>query len=156
MNTTTTVYLSKRGMKELRKRVRQLEHGLASATKELRELDKSEKRDERMALIEKLAELEAIETELNDKRQLLSEAKRLPRKRDALRVALGSVVELIDQQGRLMRYTIVDSIEANPSDGRISILSPLGQSLIGKTAQQSIEWTTKRLQTNQLRLVRIM
>lgn len=156
MNTTTTVYLSKQGMKELRKRVRHLEHNLASATNELRELDKTEKRDERLALIEKLAELEAIETELNEKKQLLSEAKLLPRKRDALKVALGSVVELIDQQGRLMRYTIVDSIEANPSDGRISILSPLGQSLIGKTAQQTIEWTTKHLQTNRLQLVRIM
>jgi len=156
MNTTTTVYLSKQGMKELRKRVRKLEHDLASATKELRELDKSEKRDERMALIEKLATLEAIETDLNEKKQLLSEAKLLPRKRDAIRVALGSVVELIDQQGRLLRYTIVDSIEANPSDGRISILSPLGQSLIGKTAQQTIEWTTKHLQTNRLQLVRIM
>ncbi|MDB5165538.1 MAG: greA [Candidatus Saccharibacteria bacterium] len=156
MNTTTTVYLSKQGMKELRKRVHQLEHDQARALNELRELDKSEKRDERMALIEKLASLETIETDLLDKKQLLSEAKQLPRKRDALRVALGSVVELIDQQGRLMRYTIVDSIEANPSDGRISILSPLGQSLIGKTAQQTIEWTTKRFQTNQLQLIRIM
>jgi transcription elongation GreA/GreB family factor len=155
MNTTTTVYLSKQGMKDLRKQVAQLERELTRATQELRELDKSDKREERMTLIEKLAVLETIETSLLEKKQILSEAKQLPRKRDALKVALGSVVDLVDQQGRLIRYTIVDSIEANPSDGRLSIMSPLGQSLIGKTAQQTIEWTTKHLKTNQLQLIRI-
>ena len=155
MNTTTTIYLSKQGIKDLRKQVSQLEHDQAKAIAELRELDKSDKREERMVLIEKLAVLETIESDLREKKQLLCEAKQLPRKRDAMKVALGSVVELIDQQGRMLRYTIVDSIEANPSDGRISIMSPLGQSLIGKTAKETIEWTTKRLQTNKLELVRI-
>lgn len=152
---TTTVYLSKKGMKELRKSIAQLEKALSKAMNDLRELDKTDGHDERLARIEKLATIEGIESALVDKKLLLSEAKQLPRKRDALRVALGSVVDLVDQQGRLIRYTIVDSIEANPSDGRISIKSPLGQSLIGKTAQQTVEWTTKHLQTNQLQLVRI-
>jgi len=155
MNTTTTVYLSKQGIKDLRKHVSQLEHQLDRATQELRELDKLDKREERLTLIEKLAALETIESTLQEKRHILSEAKQLPRKRDALKVALGSVVDLMDQQGRLIRYTLVDSVEANPSDGRLSILSPLGQSLVGKTAQQTIEWTTKHLKTNQLQLVRI-
>ena len=155
MNTTTTIYLSKQGMKDLRKKVSQLERSQAKVLKELRELDKSEKREERLTLIEKLATLESIESDLQEKKQLLRDAKLLPRKRDALKVALGSVVELVDQQGRLLRYTIVDSIEANPSDGRISIMSPLGQSLLGKTAKDTIEWTTKHLQTNKLQLVRI-
>jgi transcription elongation GreA/GreB family factor len=155
MNTSTTIYLSKQGIKDLRKKVSQLEHDQSKVMKELRDLDKSDKREERMALIEKLATLETIESDLQEKKQLLSEAKQLPRKRDAVKVVLGSVVELIDQQGRLLRYTIVDSVEANPSDGRISILSPLGQSLIGKTAKDTIEWTTKRFQTNKLELVRI-
>lgn len=152
---TTTIYLSKKGMKELRKSIAQLEKALSKAMNDLRELDKTDGHDERLARIEKLATIEGIESALVDKKLLLSEAKQLPRKRDALRVALGSVVDLVDQQGRLIRYTIVDSIEANPSDGRISIKSPLGQSLIGKTVQQTVEWTTKHLQTNQLQLVRI-
>lgn len=152
---STTVYLSKKGMKELRKSVAQLEKALSKAMNDLRELDKTDGHDERLARIEKLATIEGIESALNDKKLLLSEAKQLPRKRDALKVALGSVVDLVDQQGQLIRYTLVDSIEANPSDGRISIMSPLGQSLLGKTAQQTIEWTTRQLQTNRLQLVRI-
>lgn len=156
MQTTTTksVYLSKRGMKELKKQVSRLEIDHAHALGELRELDKIDNHDERLARIEKLASIETINSELQDKKMYLMTAKQLPRKRDAIRVAIGSVVDLIDQQGRLVRYTLVDTIEANPSDGRISILSPLGQSLIGKTVQQTIEWTA-RFNTNQLQLIRI-
>jgi len=84
----------------------------------------------------------------------LLHAKLLPRKRDALKVAIGSVVELIDAKGRQFRYTIVDSLEANPSDGRISIKSPLGQNLIGRQIQDIIEWTAG-VRTNQFRLVGI-
>lgn len=157
MNTTTrSVYLSKKGMKELRKQVARLEHDHSKMMNELRELDKTDGHDQRLARIEKLAQLESIEGELNEKRMHIASARLLPRKRDALKVAIGSVVDLIDQQGRLVRYTLVDSIEANPSDGRISILSPLGRNLLGKTVQQTIEWTSGRLQTQQLQLVRIM
>ena len=69
-------------------------------------------------------------------------------------MVIGSVVDGMDQQGRLFRYTLVYSIEANPSDGRISIMSPLGQSLIGNTVQKNIEGSS-RFQMNQLQLVRI-
>ena len=151
-----TIFLSKKGMKELKKQISHLERDQDKAMAELRELDKTDGHDERLARIEKLAAIEVIDSELNDKKMYLGAAKQLPRKRDALKVAIGSVVDLIDQQGRMVRYTLVDSLEANPSDGRISILSPLGQSLVGKTVQQTIEWTTSKLHTNQLQLVRIM
>ena len=156
MNATTTniIYMSKKGIKELKKQIGHLERDHMYAMNELRELDKTDKHEERLARIEKLASIEVIDSEISDKRGYLMNAKQLPRKRDALKVAIGSVVDLIDQQGRLFRYTLVDSIEANPSDGRISIMSPLGQSLIGKTVQQTIEWSA-RFQMNQLQLVRI-
>ncbi len=156
MNTYADItYLSRRGVKELKKSITKLEHALNNAMKELRELDKTDGREERLARIEKLAIIESMGSELTEKRLQLDNVKLLPRKRDAIRVALGSVVELVDQQGRLMRYTLVNSIEANPTDGRLSILSPLGQSLIGKTAKDTIEWTTNKLQTQRLQLVRI-
>lgn len=145
--------MSKKGMKELKKSIQKLEHQRTQMIIELRELDKGENHDQRLSRIEKLAQLENIESELADKQLLASTAKLFPRKRDALRVALGSVVELIDSQGRLVRYTLVDSIEANPSDGRISAKSPLGQSLLGKTIKDTIEWGVR---TNmQMQLVAI-
>lgn len=154
MNTTEIIYLSKRGMKELKKAVASLERDQKDAIADLRELDKTDGHDERFARIEKLAQLEAIESELQEKQAYLASAHLFPRKRDALRVALGSAVELIDKSGKKVRYTIVDSIEANPSDGRISFKSPLGQSLIGKTIQDTINWGAG-LKMNQLQLVRI-
>lgn len=154
MNTTTT-YLSKKGMKELKHDIEQLEHELKTARQELREMNSGEDREDRFARSEKLSIIEGIESDLAEKRELLAHARLFPRKRDALKVALGSVVELADQQGRLMRYTIVNSFEADPSDGRISILSPLGQSLVGKSVQQTIEWTSGKLQKHQLQLVAI-
>ena len=150
-----TLLLSKKGMKELKKSIASLEHDLQMARQNLRELDRSTRHDERLDRIEKLSVLESIEAELNDKRITLSSAKLLPTKRARLQVAIGSVVDLIDQQGRMFRYTIVDSLEANPSDGRISIASPLGQNLIGKTAQEFIEWRAG-VRANRLQLVRIM
>ncbi|MBC7942944.1 GreA/GreB family elongation factor [Candidatus Saccharibacteria bacterium] len=154
--TDKTILLSKKGMKELKKSISNLERDLQKARQSLRELDRTTKRDERMDRIEKLSLLESIETELSDKRLTLASAKFLPTKRARLQVAIGSVVDLIDQQGRLFHYTIVDSIEANPSDGRISIASPLGKSLVGKTVRDFVDWSTTSMRANRLQLIRIM
>jgi transcription elongation factor GreA len=141
MNTANVTYLSKKGMKELKKNIATLERERHDILVEIRDSDKTESHDERLSRSEKLAALEVIDSELADKKLALDHAKPLPRKRDALKVAIGSVVELLDTQGRIIRYTLVDSLEANPSDGRISIKSPLGQNLIGKSIQDVVEWT---------------
>lgn len=135
-----TILLSKKGMKELKKAVSKLERKQQRIIKELHELDKTDNHEHRLARVEKLAELEIVESQLADKQMYLATAKLFPRKRDAIKASLGSVVELVDSRGRMIRYTLVDSIEANPSDGRISISSPLGQSLIGKRIQETIHW----------------
>ena len=135
-----TILLSKKGMKELKKTVSKLERRQQRIIKELHELDKTDTHEQRLARVEKLAELEIVESQLADKQMYLSTAKLFPRKRDALIASLGSVVELVDTSGRIIRYTLVDSIEANPSDGRISISSPLGKSLIGRRIQETIHW----------------
>lgn len=152
--TQQTILLSKKGMKELKKAVAKLERKQQQIIKELRELDKTDGHDQRLARIEKLAELEIAESQLADKQMYLNNAKVFPRKRDAIRVAIGSVVELIDTSGRIVRYQLVDSIEADPSDGRISANSPLGKTLLGRTIEETIKWGSG-LSTNQLKLVRI-
>ncbi len=161
MNTTTathteqkTILLSKKGLKELRRAITQLEHDRTAMGRSLRESDKSNDHDGRYERIEKLQRLEAIEAELAEKQQLLRKAKLLPSRRARIRVAVGSVVDLIDQQGRLFRYTLVESIEANPSDGRISVASPLGSTLIGKSANEVVEWHAGSRQ-HRFELVRI-
>jgi len=157
MNTTIlekTIMLSKKGLKELRKKIHQLEHDKKKISQSLREIDKTSGYEERLDMSEKLSTLENLELEIAEKKTMLVNAKLLPSKRSHLRVALGSVVELIDSYGRFFRFTIVDSIEANPSDGRISTKSPLGSSLIGRTVKDVIEWQNGN-RFNKLQLVRI-
>jgi transcription elongation factor GreA len=162
MNTTTTkhqseqktILLSKKGMKELRKSIAQLEHDRQAICRSLRESDKTSSHDDRFERNERLLRLEAIESELADKQQILSRAKLISSRRTRMKVAIGSVVDLIDQQGRLVRYTLVESIEANPSDGRISAASPLGSTLIGKTVKDIVEWGNGLNHTS-LQLVKI-
>ena len=159
MNTTITapekkILLSKKGMKELRKAVSQLEHDRTVAIRGLHDIDKTTGHDDRLERIERLAQLESIVSELTDKHRTVLEARLLPSKRARMKVAMGSVVDLIDQQGRIFRYTLVDTIEANPSDGRISVLSPLGSTLIGKTVKDIVEWGNG-MHSNTFKLVRI-
>lgn len=154
MNTPSTVYLSKKGMKELKKSVAKLEREIQQTQVELREIGSGDSREERFERSERLSRLENLESELIEKRTQLNHAKLLPRKRDALKVALGSVVDLIDTNGRVVRYTLVSSLEANPSDGRISVQSPLGQNLLGRTPDETVEWSVGT-RVNQLQLVRI-
>lgn len=153
MDISKTTYLSKKGMKDLKKAVVQLERDRRQTILELHEQDKTDGHEERLARIEKLAQLDGIEQELAEKQNLLATAKPYPRSNDA-RVVIGSVVELINANGKRFIYTIVDSIEANPSDGRISAASPLGQSLIGKTTTDTVNWGADRSK-NKLQLVRI-
>lgn len=152
--TKKTILLSKKGMKELKKSISKLERKQQQSIADLRDLDKTDTHDQRLARIEKLAELEIVESQLADKQMVLQYAQLFPRKRDAIKVAIGSVVDLIDAGGRVVRYQLVDSIEANPSDGRISANSPLGQTLIGRTIQETVKWGNE-LRGNQMTLVKI-
>lgn len=136
-----TILLSKKGLKELKKSISRLERDQQQVRKNLRELDKIDNHEQRLARVEQLSRLEIIESALEDKRMTLSRSKLFPRKRDAMKVAIGSVVELIDINGRIFRYTLVDSIEANPSDGRISTESPLGKRLVGRAVKDTIDWS---------------
>lgn len=156
MNTTSKkfILLSKKGMRELKKSIAHLEHEKQEVTRNLREIDKTSGHDDRLARIERLTQLEMIDEELSEKYRTFTNARLMPTRRARLKVALGSVVDLIDTNGRLVRYTLVDSIEANPSDGRISIVSPLGKNLIGKTVHDVVEWSAG-FRTNQMKLVQI-
>jgi transcription elongation factor, greA/greB, C-term len=148
MNTTT--YLSKKGFKELHKQINELEIREKALSAELRDIGRAKSRDDKLRRSDIIMNLENVHGKLTEKRTALKTAKPLPRKRDRLRIAIGSVVDLIDQQGQLFRYTLVDSLEADPSDGRISVDSPLGQSLLNRHATETISLglgrTTRRLQ----------
>lgn len=152
--TEKTTLLSRKGMRELKKNIAQLEHDRNKMIRTLHEHDKANDHEENLDRIDHVFRLEGIEAELADKKLILSSARLIPNRRDSLKVTIGSIVDLIDMQGRLFRYKIVDSIEADPSDGRISYLSPLGKNLLDKTIHDIIEWGNG-LRYNQFKLINI-
>jgi transcription elongation factor GreA len=54
------------------------------------------------------------------------------------RITFASTVRLEDESGKGVRYWIVGSDEADPATGRISILSPLARTLIGKRVGDNV------------------
>ena len=57
--------------------------------------------------------------------------------RDA--VDVGATVTVKNQQGKPTTYTITGSAEADPAQGRISNVSPIGKSLLGKKVGEITE-----------------
>ncbi len=96
----TPIYLSKKGMKDLRKSISKLERSITAAQTELRELEYGTSHEDRLERIGKLSQIESLESELAEKRHQLANAKILPRKRDTLKVVLESMVDLIMLIGR--------------------------------------------------------
>jgi transcription elongation factor GreA len=54
------------------------------------------------------------------------------------RITFGSTVLLEDEAGKEVRYQIVGSDEAEPAKGKISILSPLARTIIGKSVGDTV------------------
>ena len=96
----TPIYLSKKGMKDLRKSISKLERSITTAQAELRELEYGTSHEDRLERIGKLSQIESLESELAEKRHQLANARILPRNRDTLKVVLESMVDLIMLIGR--------------------------------------------------------
>jgi len=58
-------------------------------------------------------------------------------------VQMGSTVEFRSDSGQQRRVTLVFPGEENISEGRVSILTPIGTALIGLSSNQSITWMTR-------------
>ena len=54
-------------------------------------------------------------------------------------VEVGSTVTVQDQDGRTYQYSITGSPEADPAQGKISNISPIGKSLLGKRLHEMAE-----------------
>ena len=54
-------------------------------------------------------------------------------------VEVGATVTVQNQDGKTSQYTITGSAEADPSQGKISNISPIGKSLLGKRLNEITE-----------------
>ena len=147
MKNTTKIYLSKQGFKELKKKIAKLEHEQKMLKMELRDGDIKE---DLLRQNDIFARIDAIRSEINEKNFQIHNSKILPRSRKiSSKVSIGSFVELFDRAtGRIMKFRIVESLEANPLIGKISAESPLGKSVLGRTVNEIISWTANSQSMN--------
>ncbi len=54
-------------------------------------------------------------------------------------VAIGTTVSLEDSDGDNVEYTLVGEDESDPSEGKISVQSPLGSGLLGRKTKETVE-----------------
>jgi len=117
-------------LKEQRPRVIE-EMQIAAIDKDFRENAPLTAARERKAHLDgRIKEIEAI----------LREAKIVGAGAATSRARFGDTVLFRDlSSGREFRYTLVDPREANPSQGRLSVASPLGKAILGKEQGQVVE-----------------
>jgi transcription elongation factor GreA len=109
------------------------------------------KREERPRIIKAIAEARAhgdlsenaeyhaakerqgfIEARIGELETKVGQAEVIDPPREGERITFGSTVLLRGADGKELRYQIVGSDEADPATGRISVLSPIARTLIGK------------------------
>lgn len=134
-----TYRLTQSGVDELKDELKELvaeRSSVAVRIKEARELgDLSENaeyqsaREEQDRLESRIAELEHILQNV----QIIKIAK------SNGKVRLGSAVKLKDGGGKSTEFQIVGTMEADPLNGKISDESPIGQALIGREKNETVE-----------------
>ena len=80
-----------------------------------------------------------IEARIADLEIKVGQAEVIDPPHDGHRVTFGSTVCLKGAEGKEIRYQIVGSDEADPAAGRISILSPLARTLIGREVGDEVK-----------------
>lgn len=59
--------------------------------------------------------------------------------KDEIKATIGSTITYTDSDGNRRTYTLVAPGESNPTEGKISILSPIGSALLNRTLGNQIK-----------------
>jgi transcription elongation factor GreA len=70
-------------------------------------------------------------------------------------VRVGSLVSVKDDAGKSLKYTIVGSTEADPSQNRLSNESPVGAALLGRKNGDSVKVQLPNGKTRELKITKI-
>jgi transcription elongation factor GreA len=110
--------------------------GIAERIKEARELgDLSENAEYQSARDEQ----DRLESRISELEHILQNVQIIKIAKSNGKVRLGSEVKLKSDSGKSEQFQIVGTMEADPMNGKISDESPIGQALMGKAKDDSVE-----------------
>jgi len=144
-------YMSREGVQALHRKQKKLRSKRIDISHELSELNNQPASNtvEDQAWLEAMNELQYVENELEMIDRILARVKLIRRPRRLQHVTLGSRVRL--QKGKhQLDYTIVGSVEANPTVGKISDESPVGKALLGKKVGDQVTLASKQAKAKPL------
>lgn len=84
-----------------------------------------------------------VEGRIADIDEIIKHAVVIEEQRSGTSVQVGSTI-IVENDGKETQYFIVGSNEADPTSGKISNESPLGQAFLGKQAGETVEIKTPR------------
>ncbi|MEX2238709.1 MAG: transcription elongation factor GreA [Dehalococcoidia bacterium] len=137
-----TVPLTKEGMGRLEEELRELtlrgRHAVAEKIHNAKELSTTQNNAE---YDEAKNEQARIEGRILDIQNILARSTVIDEDgaHHSSKVSVGADVTVVDENGREHKYTIVGSPEADPTAGRISNESPVGQALLGRKVGEEIQ-----------------
>ena len=138
---TQPTYLTREGLEKLQAELTQLR------TEKRREIaDRIQQSRERGGTVsnaeyeEAINERSFVEGRIQTLGEMISNAILIDEERgDRDSVDVGSKVTVKNQQGKATTYTITGSAESDPAQGKISNVSPIGKSLLGKKVGEVAE-----------------
>lgn len=133
-----TTQVSIEGLAALSKRLTVLQEDRTRLREKIAEARQVKDADE-FDMVDELTQLALLEKQIIEAEHTLAHCKTTKhlQAHDGT-VQLGSTVELETPQG-VIQCKIVNAVEADPTAGRISDISPLGSALLGKTLKSMIE-----------------
>jgi transcription elongation factor GreA len=126
------IYLTKKGLEKIKKEYQKLleERKKLLGTQSPQILHSEDLDSEYLVFLQ---ELEILEGRIKEYEKILknSEVIKIPPKEKQKEIHLGAKV-LVEVNGQEDEFEIVDSVEADPAQGKISFKSPVGSALLGK------------------------
>jgi transcription elongation factor GreA len=136
-------YLTKKGLEKIKKEYEELKALRLKKIKERRPeiLHSEDSNPEYFAFQEDLGLTEAKLAEFKNIIDHSVVIKPPPKEKQNI-VNLGATVTLQEADGQINEYMIVSTLEANPNEGKISSVSPVGKALLGKKIGEEVTITS--------------
>ncbi len=135
-------FLTPKGKEKVKKDLSELKARIPEIAKRISEAKEKGDLSENAEYSEAKEEHRRVQEEITRLKNLLNTAKTVEKK-DSDKVCIGSKVT-VKKNGDKKTYTLVGSEESDPSEGKISYESPLGQTLLDKKVGDEARFETPR------------
>ena len=131
MDLTQPVLLTAEGLAKLKVELDEVQRKRGEAAQQLREASQPGDVEDNPEYEQAKEELGRIDERIYELKEMIGRARIIQSTHNGV-AGPGSTIEVEDEDGEKTEYHLVGAVEADPTLGRISVESPVGQALVGK------------------------